>query len=264
MRQPVEIKSKIRLKDLDPSETFGLTKEKARAATHKLLKRIGELQSKLYANTDRALIVVLQGMDASGKDGATRALFEFVNPAGVEVANFKAPSSEEREHDFLWRVHHVVPRYGHIGVFNRSHYEDVLVVRVMKLAPKEIWAPRFEQINRFEKSLAESGYTVLKFFLHISRKEQAERLKARLQDPAKHWKFEGADLRMRAHWDHFMEAYEDVLDKCSPPHARWHAIPADKKWVRDHLIARRVCEALEDMKLAWPKAKEDLSKYKVR
>ncbi len=264
MRQPIEIKTKVRLANFDPAETYGLTKEKTREATRGLLERIGGLQAKLYANTDRALLVVLQGMDAAGKDGATRSLLEFVNPSGVDVANFKAPSAEELAHDFLWRVHQVVPRYGHIGVFNRSHYEDVLVVRVLKLAPKEVWSKRYVQINRFEESLAESGYTILKFFLHISRKEQATRLRARLDDPAKNWKFEGADLLMRARWDDFMDAYGDVLNKCSPAHARWHLIPADKKWVRDFLIARRVCEALEAMALEWPKPKEDLSKYRVR
>jgi PPK2 family polyphosphate:nucleotide phosphotransferase len=264
MSQPVVIKSKVSLKDFSPTETFGMTKEKAREETRKLLERIGGLQAKLYANTDRAVLIVLQGMDASGKDGATRSLLEFVNPAGVEVANFKAPSADDLAHDFLWRIHRVVPRYGHIGVFNRSHYEDVLVVRVMKLQPKAVWGPRFEQINRFEESLAESGYTLLKFFLHISPEEQAERLKARLEDPAKNWKFEGADLRMRARWPEFMTAYEDVLNLCSPRHARWHLIPADKKWVRDFLIARRVCEALEELELDWPKPKEDLTKYRVQ
>jgi polyphosphate kinase 2 (PPK2 family) len=157
-----------------------------------------------------------------------------------------------------------VPRYGRIGVFNRSHYEDVLVVRVMKLATKEVWAPRFEQINRFELNLHESGYRLLKFDLHISSDEQAERLRARIQDPAKNWKFEGADLRMRERWNDFMKAYEDAINLTSPKHARWHIIPADKKWVRDHLIAKYVCAAMEEMELSWPKPKEDLSKYQVK
>ncbi len=264
MSQPIVVKSRIRIADFDPTESFGMEKEKTRAKTAHLQKRIGELQAKLYANTDRSLLVVLQGMDASGKDGSTRTLLEFVNPAGIEVANFKAPSDEERAHDFLWRIHHVVPRYGRIGVFNRSHYEDVLIVRVLNLAPKSVWSLRYEQINRFEASLAESGYTILKFFLNISRKEQAVRLRERLHDPAKNWKFEGADLLMRARWLDFMAAYEDALNRCSPKHARWHIIPADKKWVRDHLIAQRVCAALEEMNLKWPKSKHDLSKIRVR
>jgi PPK2 family polyphosphate:nucleotide phosphotransferase len=263
MPQNVVVKSRIQLKDFDPAEDFGLKKEKTREATRRLLERIGGLQAKLYANTRRSVLVVLQGMDASGKDGATKSLLEFVNPAGVEVTDFKAPSSEELAHDFLWRVHHAVPRYGRIGVFNRSHYEDVLVVRVMKLAPKEIWAPRFEQINRFELNLHEAGYTLLKFYLHISREEQAERLRARIQDPAKNWKFEGADLRMRERWDEFMTAYEEAINQCSPKHARWHIIPADKKWVRDHVIAKHVCAAMEELELSWPKPREDLSKYTV-
>jgi PPK2 family polyphosphate:nucleotide phosphotransferase len=263
MPQNVVVKSRIQLKDYDPTEDFGLKKEKTREATRRLLERIGGLQAKLYANTRRSVLVVLQGMDASGKDGATKSLLEFVNPAGVEVTDFKSPSSEELAHDFLWRIHHAVPRYGRIGVFNRSHYEDVLVVRVMELAPKEIWAPRFEQINRFELNLHEAGYTLLKFYLHISREEQAERLRARIQDPAKNWKFEGADLRMRERWDEFMTAYEEAINRCSPKHARWHVIPADKKWVRDHLIAKHVCAAMEELELSWPKPREDLSKYTV-
>ncbi len=263
MPQNVVAKSRIHLKDFNPAEDFGLKKEKTREATRRLLERIGGLQAKLYANTRRSVLVVLQGMDASGKDGATKSLLEYVNPAGVEVTDFKAPSSEELAHDFLWRVHHAVPRYGRIGVFNRSHYEDVLVVRVMKLAPKEVWAPRFEQINRFELNLHEAGYTLIKFYLHISREEQAERLRARIQDPAKNWKFEGADLRMREKWDEFMTAYEEVINRCSPKHARWHVIPADKKWVRDHLIATHVCAAMEELELSWPKPREDLSKYTV-
>jgi len=263
MPQNVVVKSRIQLKDFDPAEDFGLKKEKTREATRRLLERIGGLQAKLYANTRRSVLVVLQGMDASGKDGATKSLLEFVNPAGIEVTDFKAPSSEELAHDFLWRIHHAVPRYGRIGVFNRSHYEDVLVVRVMKLAPKEIWAPRFEQINRFELNLHEAGYTLLKFYLHISREEQAERLRARIQDPAKNWKFEGADLRMRERWDEFMTAYEEAINQCSPKHARWHIIPADKKWVRDHVIAKHVCAAMEELELSWPKPREDLSKYTV-
>ena len=260
----IVIKSRVRLADFDPGESFGMEKEKTRAATQRLQERIGELQAKLYANTDRALLVVLQGMDASGKDGATRTLLEYVNPAGIEVANFKAPSDEERAHDFLWRIHRVIPRYGHIGVFNRSHYEDVLIVRVLKLAPKAVWSRRYEQINRFEANIAGAGYTILKFFLHISRKEQAVRLRDRLHDPAKNWKFEGADLLMRARWLDFMSAYEEALARCSPANARWHLIPSDKKWVRDHLIARRVCDALENMNLKWPKSKEDLSKIRVK
>jgi PPK2 family polyphosphate:nucleotide phosphotransferase len=264
MKQPIEIKRRVRLRDFDPAADFGWDKERTRAETRELQERIGGLQAKLYANTGRALLIVLQGMDASGKDGATRAVLEFVNPAGVEVANFKAPSAEELAHDFLWRIHRAVPAYGRIGVFNRSHYEDVLVARVLKLVPEKAWRPRYGQINRFEEHLVENGYVLLKFFLHLSRQEQAERLRARLEDPAKNWKFEGADLRMRQHWDHFREAYEDVLNRCSPRPARWHVVPADRKWVRDHVIARAVCAALEEMQLAWPKPKEDLSKYRVK
>lgn len=241
-----------------------MDKEKTREETQRLKEKIGAYQGKLYANTNRSLLVVFQGMDASGKDGATKSLLEFVSPAGTTVANFKRPSSTDLAHDFLWRVHQVVPAYGQIGVFNRSHYEDVLVARVMKLVPKEVWKPRFEQINRFEKTLSECGYTVLKFYLHISREEQAERLRERLSDRAKHWKFEGADLVMRKHWTQFMEAYEDALSLCSKSYARWQVIPSDKKWVRDYLVARRVADALDAMKLKWPEPDEDLSQYQVK
>lgn len=264
MAQSVVIKSRIRLRDFNPAEDFGMNKEKTRVETLQLTERIGGLQAKLYANTGRALIVVFQGMDASGKDGATRGLLEFVNPGGVEVANFKAPSDEERAHDFLWRVHHAIPRYGRIGVFNRSHYEDVLVARVMKLVDKTVWEPRFKQINRFELNLHEAGYIWLKFFLHVSHAEQAIRLQARLSDPTKNWKFEGADLEMRDRWEDFVKAYEDAISRCSPRHARWHVVPADKKWVRDYVIAKQVCETLESMQLTWPKPREDLSKYTVK
>jgi len=264
VNQPIVIKPKIQLSDFSPDFTDGWDKDDAVVETSKLRARIGELQSKLYANTDRALLVILQGMDCSGKDGATKSLLDSVNPAGAEVVSFKSPTSEELSHDFLWRIHHVVPRYGRIGVFNRSHYEDVLIVRVLGLKPKEVWKPRYEQINAFEEHLSANGYTIIKFFLHISKEVQAERLVERLQDKTKNWKFESADLKMRERWDEFMVAYEEMLNRCSPKSARWHLVPADKKWYRDLVIARRVAEALEEMELEWPVAREDLSKITVK
>ena len=264
MKQPLVIKPKIRLADFRSDFSNGWTKEEATSETLKLRARIGELQAKLYANTRQALLVVLQGMDCAGKDGATKSLLDAVNPSGTEVVCFKSPSSEELAHDYLWRIHRAVPNYGRIGVFNRSHYEDVLIVRVLELQPKSVWKRRYEQINDFEQHLGANGYTVLKFFLHISREEQAERLVERLQDKTKNWKFESADLKMRERWDEFMEAYEDVLNRCSPPEAPWHLVPADKKWYRDLVIAQRVVEALEDMKLKWPPAREDLSRVRVK
>jgi PPK2 family polyphosphate:nucleotide phosphotransferase len=253
-----------RLKDFDPDFHNGLDKEKTHEKTAALCERIGELQQKLYANASHSVIILLQGMDTSGKDGAAKRVLESVSPSGVETANFKSPSSEELAHDFLWRIHKAVPRYGNIGVFNRSHYEDVLVVRVMKLQPERVWKARFDQINAFEKVLAENNVVLLKFFLHISKQEQAERLQSRLDDPKKNWKFETGDLKMREHWNDFQKAYEDVLNRCSTKHAPWHIVPANRKWFRDYAVAKTVVEALEHLELKWPKPKEDLSKIRIR
>lgn len=263
MKQALVVKPEIRLADFRTDFDDGWDKQDAVRETAKFRARVGELQARLYANTHRALLVVFQGMDCSGKDGATKSLLDAVNPAGTEVVSFKSPTSEELAHDYLWRIHKAVPNYGHLGVFNRSHYEDVLVVRVLGLQPSAVWKSRYDQINAFEQHLQENGYTILKFFLHISREEQAERLVQRLQDKTKNWKFESADLKMRERWDQFMEAYEEVLNRCSPKGARWHLVPADKKWYRDLVIARRVAEALEAMDLKWPPAREDLSKVRV-
>ena len=263
MKQPLRVASPVRLKDLAPGFSNGLDKEVTREKTLKLCQRIGELQEMLHANAKHSVIILLQGLDTSGKDGAARRVLEFVNPAGVETANFKAPAPDELAHDFLWRVHQRVPRYGNIGVFNRSHYEDVLIVRVLKLQPEKVWRARYHQINAFERHLSENRVVLLKFFLHISKKEQAERLQARLDDPRKRWKFEGSDLAMRAKWAEFQKAYEAVLNRCSTPWAPWHVIPADRKWYRDYIIARTVVDALEKLKLKWPKPREDLSKIKI-
>ena len=263
MKQPLKVVPPVRLRDFDPGFCHSLDKDAAREKTAKLCQRIGELQELLHANARHAVLILLQGMDTSGKDGAARHVLECVNPAGVETANFKAPSAEELAHDYLWRIHQRVPRYGNIGVFNRSHYEDVLIVRVMKLQPERVWRRRYEQINAFEKHLTENRVILLKFFLHISKAEQAERLQARLDDARKNWKFETGDLAMRTHWPQFQRAYEDALNCCSTPWAPWHIVPADRKWCRDYVIARAVVEAMEKLKLKWPKLREDLSKIKI-
>jgi len=263
MSQPTKITAPIRLNDFNPDYHEGLDKEKTRDKTQKLCDRIGQLQQLLYADADHSLVILLQGMDTSGKDGTVKHVLDAVNPAGVETANFKTPSREEMAHDFLWRIHKALPRYGNIGVFNRSHYEDVLVVRVLKLQPSHVWRSRFEQINAFEKHLCDNRVTVLKFFLHISKEEQADRLKARLADPRKNSKFDPEDLRMRAHWNKFMKAYEDAISRCSTPYAPWHIIPANRKWYRDFVISRIVVKAMEDMNLRWPKPRFDLSKIKI-
>jgi len=264
MSQPIKVLAPIRLKDFDPDFHDGLDKDETRDKTAKLCLRISELQELLHADAGQSLLILLQGMDSSGKDGCARRVLEGVNPAGVETANFKAPSAEEQAHDFLWRVHKVVPRRGNIGVFNRSHYEEVLIVRVLKLQPVPVWRARYDQINAFEKHLTANNVLILKFFLHISRAEQAERLKARLTDPRKNWKFSPDDLKMRAHWPRFQKAYEDAINYCSTHYAPWHIIPANRRWYRDYVVAKTVLKALEDMKLKWPKPHEDLSKFHVK
>jgi len=263
MKQPIKVVPPIRLRDFDPDFHGALDKDEAREKTTKLCQRIAELQDLLYANANRSVLILLQGMDTSGKDGATKRLLEFVNPLEIETANFKVPSAEELAHDYLWRVHQRVPRYGHIGVFNRSHYEDVLIVRVLKLQPERVWRARYDQINAFEKHLAENRVILLKFFLHISKAEQAERLKERLRDKRKNWKFESGDLAMRAKWPQFQRAYEDALNCCSTPWSPWHIVPADRKWFRDFVIASAVVSVLEKLKLKWPPPKEDLSKIRI-
>ncbi len=263
MKQTIKVTPPIRLKDFDPAFCDDLDKDATHHKTTKLCQRIAELQDLLYANANQAVLVVLQGMDGSGKDGATKRLLEFVNPLEIETTSFKKPSTEDLAHDYLWRIHKAVPRYGHIGVFNRSHYEDVLVVRVMKLQPEKVWRDRYDQINKFEKHLTENRVIVLKFFLHISKAEQADRLQARLEDKSKNWKFESADLEMRARWPEFQQACEDAVNRCSTPWSRWHIVPADRKWYRDYFIARTVVDTLEKLKLKWPKPHEDLSKIKI-
>jgi len=256
---------RFRLDAVDPSDEAGLSdKTEARAILAADLERLRELQHLLYADNRFALLVVLQAMDTGGKDGTIRHVMSGLNPAGCSVTSFKVPSEEERDHDYLWRIHNAVPARGMIGVFNRSHYEDVLVVRVRKLAPKEVWKQRYRQINQFERTLDECGVKILKFFLHISKGEQAKRLRERIRDKAKNWKFSEADLRARRLWGRYQEAFQDALRRCSTPWAPWHVIPADRKWVRDALVARAMVTALERLRLRYPKAKTDLSKLVIR
>lgn len=261
--QPYIVQPPIRLAKFDSRFCEGRKKKETRSETAKLCQRLNHLQQLFYANADHALLIVLQGMDASGKDGTVRHVLSAVNPAGVDVANFKQPTSNELARDYLWRVHHRVPRYGQIGVFNRSHYEDVLVVRVNTMVPKPVWARRYQQINDFERMLSENRYTILKFFLHISKKEQKERFQSRMDDEHKNWKLSQADMDVRKEWDAYQTAYEDVLNKCSTPHAPWHIIPADRKWFRNYLIARILVETFESFNHSWPKPTEDISKIKI-
>jgi PPK2 family polyphosphate:nucleotide phosphotransferase len=217
-----------------------------------LTERFDALQRRLHAEGRRALLVVLQGRDASGKDGTLRKVFGPLDPLGVTATSFKAPTDEELAHDFLWRIHRAVPGRGTIGVFNRSHYEDVLVVRVRRLAPESVWQPRYQQINLFERILVENGTVVLKFLLHISREEQRERLLARLEDPEKFWKFNANDLAERDLWDQYTEAYREALARTSTEAAPWYVVPADSKSCRDVLVARTIVDTLERMNPEWP------------
>jgi PPK2 family polyphosphate:nucleotide phosphotransferase len=251
----VEPGAKVRLKDVDPRDVSALPPEEAaRAQVKEDAKAIDVLQDHLYAEGQRALLVILQGTDTSGKDGTIRGVFNETGPLGVNVHAFRAPSEEERAHDYLWRVHQACPKRGTIGIFNRSHYEDVLVVKVRGYAAPEAIAQRYDQINDFERMLTQNGTTILKFMLHISKKEQAERLQERLDDPRKHWKFNPGDLEDRAHWDDFQAAYETLLHRCSTPDAPWYVIPADRKWARNAVIARIVRTTLEAMDPQYPKA----------
>jgi PPK2 family polyphosphate:nucleotide phosphotransferase len=220
------------------------------------------LQEALYAEGKRALLVVLQGMDTSGKDGTIRRVLGRLNPQGVILTSFKTPTSVELSHDFLWRVHLAVPSRGTIGVFNRSHYEDVLVVRVHGLVSEEVWRPRYEQINQFEKILSQNGLTILKFMLHISREEQRQRLLARLDDPEKYWKFSPGDLKERALWDAYTAAYEEMLERTSTPWAPWYVVPADRKPVRDVLVAEVILEALERLGPTFPPALDGMEEFR--
>jgi PPK2 family polyphosphate:nucleotide phosphotransferase len=262
--QPIVVKGKINLKDFSPSDAAGLDKDKTKEETRSIGQRIGELQQLLYANSNHALLLVFQGMDASGKDGAVRTALEFVNPAGVQTANFKVPSAEENAHDFLWRIHKEVPRYGNIGTFNRSHYESVLAERVLKIVPRKVWADRYAQIVDWERMLVANNVVLLKFYLHLSREEQAERLRERLEDPKKNWKFCSSDLETRARWDDYAEAYEDMLNETSHEAAPWRIVPADRNWYRDFVVASAVVGALEGLKMKWPKPKENLSKIRIK
>ena len=246
----------------DSTPNFDGKKQDALPEIEKLNSKLEELQELLYAEGKHKLLIVLQGMDSSGKDGVIRHVFDGVNPQGVKVASFKVPTSEELAHDYLWRVHKQTPGKGEIVIFNRSHYEDVLVVRVLGLVPEKVWKKRFEQINAFERMLSEEGTTILKFYLHISKEEQRERLLARIDDTAKSWKFNSGDLETRKQWDEYIKAYEDVLEKTSKKWAPWYIIPSDRKWYRNLSIARIMVATLEGLKMKYPLPTEDLEPYR--
>lgn len=247
-------KKKISLKDYPTNEDGGLQKAKAQPLLDKLSAELGELQELCYAAAHNSVLIVLQGMDTSGKDGTIRSVMSSVNPQGCQVVSFKAPTAQELAHDFLWRVHMAAPSKGMITIFNRSQYEDVLVVRVHNLVPEKTWEKRYEHINNFEKQLADdSGTIILKFFLHISQEEQLERLAAREDEVDKRWKLAVGDYKERLYWDEYNRAYDAILEKCSTSYAPWYVIPADRKWFRNLAIAEAIVEALRPYRADWEK-----------
>ena len=259
---PVNGHDPINLRDKDAAAPKDLPKgEELKAEVDKQLKKLTDLQNVFYADSRHSLLIVLQGRDAAGKDGVVRTVIGAFNPAGVRVTSFKVPTAIEMAHDYLWRIHQVAPEKGMIGVFNRSHYEDVLVVRVHEFAPKPVWSKRYKQINDFEQMLSENGTVILKFFLHVSRDEQKVRLRDRVNDETKNWKFNAGDLDERSRWDAYTEAYTDALRKCSTKWAPWYVVPADSNKARNYLIAKRIVETLEGLDLKYPEPKTDLKQY---
>jgi PPK2 family polyphosphate:nucleotide phosphotransferase len=259
----VEPGKKFKLSHRDPDNTGHIKNKKAAyGAMEKNLARLGELQSVLYAESKRSVLIVLQGMDAGGKDGTIKHVMGPLNPQSCKVWSFKGPTDEELSHDFLWRIHKRTPRKGEIVIFNRSHYEDVLIARVRHLVNKKVWSKRYGQINDFEKILTENNTHILKFFLHISNDEQLKRLRERIDEPAKNWKIDPKDFEERKYWADYVRAYEDALGRCSTSYAPWFVIPANKKWFRNYAVSQIVTETLEKMKMEYPKPDIDLSKLR--
>ena len=239
-------------------------KEHAQRAAGENIHRLIRLQDKLYAGGQHAVLIVLQAMDGAGKDGTIDHVFSGVNPQGCTVTSFKAPTHVELIHDYLWRIHANTPPKGMIGIFNRSHYESVLVERVKKLVPKDVWSRRYDHINAFEKLLADEGTVILKFFLNISWEEQKERMQKRLADPKKNWKFDAEDLKNRERWGDYMEAYEEALTQCSTEHAPWYVVPADHKWYRNWVVSDILVRTLEKMRLKYPPPLKGASEIRVK
>ncbi len=256
----IDTPRKVSLDDYDPADTGGLDKAQARKEMRELEARLAAQQELLYGAAQHAVLVVLQGMDTSGKDGTIKHVMRSVNPAGCQVWYFKEPTPNELAHDFLWRVHQRTPARGMLGIFNRSHYEDVLVVRVHRLVPREVWEQRYDQINDFERMLTANNTILLKFFLHISKDEQEHRLLAREKDTEKAWKLSADDWREREHWAEYQKAYEDALGRCATKEAPWHIVPADKKWYRNIVIARAIVARLEPYERRWKRDLAELGK----
>ena len=261
----VEPGAKVDLKDFEPDHTGKFKNEnETLEELARLKEKLFDLQKLMYADNRYALLVVIQAMDAGGKDGLIRHVMATFNPQGCVVVPFKVPSEEERDHDYLWRIHHAIPKKGEINIFNRSHYEDVLVARVHGLVPKDVWKQRYDQINDFERYLTENNVIIRKFYLHISKKEQEERILKRLLDPKKNWKFSAADIKERDHWDEYMEAFEDVLSRCSTKHAPWYIVPANKKWYRNYVVANVLVDTMEDLHMKWPEPSAEVKELARR
>jgi PPK2 family polyphosphate:nucleotide phosphotransferase len=259
----VEPGSKVRLARFDPGATHGWTKDKAQAAMAADLVRLADLQERLFAERKQRVLVILQGIDAAGKDGTITHVLSTLNPRGAPVSYFGVPTATELAHDYLWRIHAAMPRKGEVGIFNRSHYEDVLIVRVHELVPKATWSRRYAQINDFERMLSEEGMTIVKFFLVIDKDEQRERLQARYDDPTKRWKVNVGDIEERARWDDYIAAFDEALTRCSTTVAPWYLIPANRKWFRDLAVGAIVADVLEELDPQYP-ARDDLPpKYVV-
>ena len=257
----VEPGTPMRLADHDAGGTPGCDgKKDAKKRLKPLLAQLYDLQYRMYAEDKKRLLLVLQGMDAAGKSGTVRCVMGGLNPLGCETTSFKKPSKEELDHGYLWRIHKAVPRRGNIGVFDRSHYEDVLVVRVAELVPEDVWRPRYEEINRFEQMLADNDTIILKFFLNISKDEQKARLQERLDNPERRWKVAPYDFVVRKQWDDYMAAYEEALTRCSTAHAPWYVIPSDNKWFRNLAVTSIIVEALAAQNMQFPPPSTDLSK----
>jgi PPK2 family polyphosphate:nucleotide phosphotransferase len=255
---------KAALQHRNPNATPGVkSKAASEVALAKNMARLTELQYLLHAENKHAVLIVLQAMDTGGKDGTIRHVMSSLNPQGTVITSFKVPTTEEASHDFLWRIHKAAPRMGEFAIFNRSHYEDVLIVRVHNLVPKLVWSERYDQINNFEKLLAENHVKILKFFLHISKDEQKKRIEKRLDEPTRQWKLSEADFAERDYWDDYMQAYEDALTQCSTAWAPWYVIPANKKWFRNLAVSQILVESLEELKMRFPQPTVDLSKIKL-
>jgi PPK2 family polyphosphate:nucleotide phosphotransferase len=254
---------RARLADRDARDTLGLDKDEAHARIDELRTRIDELQYLLHAESTRSVLLVLQGLDASGKDGVIRLVFDGVNPQGVQVVSFKAPAGAELRHDYLWRIHAALPPRGTIGVFNRSHYEDIVTVGILGLAPKEVWSRRAGHIREFERMLVDEGTTIVKVFLNVSKEEQRERLQERIDDPGKRWKFRAGDLDVRARFEDFVAAYDDAISETSTEWAPWYVVPADRNWVKAYATARLVHDALERLSPRLPEPEAGIENAKV-